>query len=51
MARFGMWPTVLLISICLVQTKAAQAAEGDGQLILVRLGDISDGRCTCKESM
>jgi hypothetical protein len=50
MARFSIWLAVLLISICLVQgTKAAQDAKGDGQFILVRLGDISDGHCRCKD--
>jgi hypothetical protein len=49
MVRFGMWPTVLLISICLVPNTTAAQDTGDGQLILVRLGDISDGHCRCKD--
>jgi hypothetical protein len=45
---------MLLISVCLVQgASAAQDgkgdANGDGLLILARLGDISNGQCRCKD--
>jgi hypothetical protein len=50
MARLGVSLTVLLISASLVQgTKAGQGEEGDGLIILARLGDISDGHCKCRD--
>jgi hypothetical protein len=50
MARLGIAFATLLISVSLLPgANAAQDAKRDGLLILARLGDISDGRCSCKD--